>query len=329
MKTINEQLILSGIKPSGTMHIGNYLGSLKNFLELQKQYQCYFFIATYHSLTEDFDPKRKKQQILDIASDYLAAGLDPKKCIIFNQSDVPECAELTWIFNCIAPVAELERMTQYKDKSAKNVKNINMGLLDYPVLQAADILLYHADIIPVGYDQLQHLELTNEIVRRFNNKFGQYFKEIKPLMTKMPKVMSLIDPTKKMSKSYGENHVINLNDSPETIKEKIKGAVTGTGTEDTTPPGALNLIMLLNEFGTQKQTDYFNQALKTKTIKYAELKEVLAQAIIDYFADYRANKEKLLANPKIIEKVLSDGAKKAQKVAHQTISEVKERIGVI
>jgi len=323
-----KQIVLSGIKPSGELHLGNYLGSLQNFVELQNKYQCYFFLATYHSITEDYDPKEKKQDVFNLALDFLAVGLDPKKCIIFNQVDVPECTELAWIFNCFTPVSELERMTQFKDKSAKNVKNINAGLLDYPVLQAADILLYKPDFVPVGHDQLQHLELTNEIVRWFNNKFGQYFQPVKPLLTNIPKVMSLLEPEKKMSKSAGPNHYISINDEPEIIQEKLKRAVTGVGTEEVLPAGAQNLMALLAEFGTAKQTVYFKDQIKNKTIRYSELKETLAKDISNYFADFRKKRKELAKKPQYIEKMLKEGATKAQKVAQKTLKEVKSLIGV-
>ncbi|MDD5341402.1 MAG: tryptophan--tRNA ligase [Patescibacteria group bacterium] len=326
--TIKKQIVLSGVQPTGELHLGNYLGSLKNFAELQDKYQCYFFIATYHSITIDYEPKNKRQQILDLAATFLAAGLDPKKCIIFNQADIPECTELAWIFNTITPISELYRMTQFKDKSAKHAKNINAGLLDYPVLQAADILLYKPDFVPVGHDQLQHLELSNEIVRWFNNKFGAYFQPIKPLLTKTPRLMSLLEPDKKMSKSGGPNHYIALSDEPEVIREKLKRAVTGTGTEDVIPAGAQNLLMLLSEFGTTKQVDYFQAAIQNKTIKYSELKETLSTAIAEKLAPFRAERKKLLSNPKKIESVLKNGAKEAEKIAKKTLKEVKELIGV-
>ena len=329
MKPQNQQIVLSGIQPTGDLHIGNYLGSLKNFIKLQNKYQCYFFLATYHSITESYEPQKKRQQILDLTATYLAAGLDPKKCVIFNQVDVPECTELAWIFNTITPVAELERMTQYKDKATRQTKNINMGLFDYPVLQAADILLYHANLIPVGQDQIQHVEITRDIARLFNNKFGEYFIEPKPLLTKTPKIMSLLEPEKKMSKSSGPGHYIAISDEPEVIKEKLQRAVTGTGTEDTIPLGVQNLMDLLEEFGTSEQLIGFNEQIKNKTIKYSELKEILAKQISDYFADFRSKRKQLLTKPDYLEKVLAAGAKKAQKVARQTISEVKEKIGVI
>jgi len=328
MKSSKKEIVLSGIQPTGDLHLGNYLGSLKNFIKLQNEYQCYFFLATYHSITENYDPKQKKLQILNLAATYLAAGLDPQKCIIFNQSDVPECTELAWIFNTITPISELERMTQYKDKSSRQIKNINAGLFDYPVLQAADILLYHADLIPVGQDQIQHVEITRDIARWFNNKFGEYFTEPKPLLTKIPKVMSLLEPDKKMSKSSSANSYIAITDEPEVIKEKLQRAVTGTGTEDTIPLGVQNLIALLEEFGTSEQLISFNEQIKNKTIKFFELKEVLAKQIADYFADFRTKQKELLKKPNYLEKILAQGAKNAQNIAQKTLCEVKELIGV-
>lgn len=324
----NKQIVLSGIQPTGELHIGNYLGSLKNFVELQDKYTCYFFIATYHSLTEDHDPKIKKQQVLDVVIDYLAAGLDPKKCIIFNQTDVPECTELAWIFNTLTPVSEIERMTQFKDKAGRQLKNINVGLLDYPVLQAADILLYHANTVPVGQDQVQHVELTRKCARWFNNKYGKYFEEPKPLLTKVPKVMSLVAPDKKMSKSSGPSHYIGINDDPKTIEQKVKKAVTGTGTEKQIPAGAQNLLLILEELGFKDKADHFKKQIASQDIKYSELKTTLTEAIADYFAAYRIRRKKLEKDLPYIEKVLKDGATQAQKVAQKTMEEVKEHIGL-
>lgn len=330
MKSTKKQIVLSGTQPTGELHIGNYLGALKNFVQLQNDYQCYFFLATYHSISENYLPAEKKQQITNLAIDYLATGLDPDKCVIFNQADVPETTELTWIFNTLTPVAELERMTQYKDKAAKQAKNINMGLLDYPVLQAADILLYHGELVPVGKDQIQHVEITRNIAHWFNNKFQtEYFAEPQPLLTKIPKVMSLAVPEQKMSKSAGPKHYLAINDSPKTIAEKLAKAVTGTGTEKTLPLGGENLLLLLEHFGSKNDLSYFNQQAKEKNIKYGELKQTLAKSIAEYFAPYREKRLELEAKPDYIAKVLKQGAEKARPVAQKTIKEVKELIGVL
>lgn len=324
-----KQIVLSGVQPSGELHIGNYLAALKNFVELQNNYECYFFLATYHSISEDYDPKVKKQQILDLAADFLAIGLDPNKCTIFNQTDVPQCTELAWIFNTLTPISELERMTQFKDKSSRQTKNINAGLLNYPVLQAADILIYHPNFVPVGQDQVQHLELTNKIVRWFNNKYGNYFKEIKPLLTDIPKVMSLVEPEKKMSKSAGPKHYIAINDEPEVIIKKLKSAVTGTGKEKTLPPGGQNLMRLLENFGTDTEINYFKKQIQANDVKYGELKETLAKAISQYFEPYRKKRKEFLKNPQKVAKILEQGAKKAEKVAQKTLIDVKKKIGVL
>src|SRR3990167_984899 len=187
-----NRVIVSGIQPSGKLHIGNYLGMLSNAVKLQDEYHCYYFVADMHSLTENYRPQDKPQQILDAVMDLLALGVDPEKSVIFIQSQVPEHAELAWYFNTITPIASLERMTQYKDKTGRQKENINVGLFDYPVLQAADILMYRATAVPVGKDQDQHVELTRQIARFFNNRFGQTFTEPKTLHTDTPKVMSLL-----------------------------------------------------------------------------------------------------------------------------------------
>src|SRR3989344_7752421 len=194
---MKKPVVVSGIQPSGPLHIGNYLWALKNWVKIQNsgQYDCFFFIADYHSLTESYNPSEKREQIFNLAVDYLSSGLDPKKCTIFVQSQVPACTELAWIFNTLTPISELERMTQFKDKASRQVKNINLGLFDYPVLQAADILLYHGSLVPVGQDQIQHVELTRDIARRFNQKYQkEYFPLSQPLLMPLAKIMSLQEP---------------------------------------------------------------------------------------------------------------------------------------
>ena len=317
------------MQPTGNLHIGNYLGALKNWVALQNSgdYELYFFIADLHSLTIQMDPKIRRDNIRLLAAEFIAAGLDPKKCTIFVQSHVPEHTELAWVFNTITPVGELERMTQFKDKALQNDKNVNSGLLTYPCLMAADILLYRATTIPVGQDQIQHLELTHDTVRWFNNRFGEYFQDVKPKLTNFPKVMSLLEPTKKMSKSAGENHYIGIGDEPSVIENKLKKAVTASeGGADA--PGVANLLMLLREFGGEKLYNEFSQAEKDKTIRYGDLKIILATSIANYFADFRAKRAELLNNPKKLDKILADGAKKAQKVAAKTMKEVRTIVGL-
>ena len=353
--------IFSAIQPSGELHIGNYLGALKNFVELQNKYECFFFIADYHSITENYNPKEKPNQIFNLALDFLAIGLNPKNCTIAIQSQIPEHTELAWIFNTIIPVSELERMTQFKDKASQQKKNVNMGLFDYPVLQAADILMYKTELVPIGQDQLQHIELTRKIARLFNNKFGKTFPEPQSLLTKTQRVASLTDPIKKMSKSLGSKSYIGINDSPELIKNKIKKAVSATNLEELfkiiksykiidtgnlelkykgleyitshkethNALGVISLFNLLNIFGTIKHKKYFAERFKKKDVKFSELKEALSEDIANYFAPFRKKRKELEKNPDYVKSVLSEGVKKARLTAQKTMKEVKEKIGLI
>lgn len=321
-------VIFSGIQPTGNLHLGNWLGAVKYIVELQNtgQYQAYYFVADYHSLTGELTAEARRANTLTLAAELMAAGLDPAHTTLFVQSHVPEHAELTWILNCVTPVPELFRMTQFKDKSGRQKKNINTGLLTYPVLQAADILLYHTAAVPVGQDQVQHLELTNDIVRWFNRRYGDCFKPIKPLLTKIPKVMSLLEPEKKMSKSLGAGHVIELADEPAVIEKKLAKAVTATAGGGKSP-GAENLLLLLKQFGDVATYQNFAAAEKQGTIRYAELKAALAAAIGSYFADFRNKRAVLLKNPGQIEAALEAGAERARAVAETTMAEVRRRVG--
>lgn len=321
---MEKETILSGIQPTGKLHIGNYFGALKHFVELQNKHHCFFCVVDYHSITADYDPKTKQDQIIELGKEFLAAGLDPKKCTLFIQSYVPQHMELAWIFNTITPVSFLERMTQFKDKSSNQVKNINMGLFDYPVLQAADILIYRASAVPVGRDQEQHLELTRQIAKFFNNKFGQTFTEPKTLFTETPKIMSLLEPNKKMSKSLGDNHCIYLDDSPEEIKKKISKAVTDSG--DGTGSGAKNLLDLVKLFSDKKIYSKFQINQKTGDLKYSELKSQLALDIANYFSDFREKKKKLKSSE--VKKIFITGSATASKIAAKTLEDVRAKIGI-
>jgi tryptophanyl-tRNA synthetase len=324
-----KSIIFSGIQPTGNLHIGNYLGAVKNWVALQDsgKYTCYFCIVDYHSLTGEMSAKDRHDQIIRTAAELLAAGIDPEKSTFFVQSHVPEHAELAWIFNCVTPVAELERMTQFKDKSAEQKKNINTGLLTYPVLQAADILLYHGTHVPVGEDQVQHVELTRSIARWFNNAYKKYFPETKPILTKTSRVKSLLDPNKKMSKSLGMGHVIELADEPAVIEKKVKKAVTATaGGGDA--PGVQNLLGLLKEFGDEKTHKAFVSAEKSGEIRYGDLKRAVAESIAEYFVDFRARREELLLDHDHIAEILIAGAERAQSVAKATMDDVRAYIGI-
>ncbi len=323
------ETIVSGIQPTGNLHIGNYLGAVKNFIALQNsgKYEMYIFIADLHSLTENLAPDKLRTQITTAAAEFLAAGIDPDKVIFFRQSDVQEHAELAWIFNCVMPIAELYRMTQFKDKSERQESNVNAGLLTYPVLQAADILMYQGALVPVGQDQIQHVELTRVVARKFNQRYGDFFPETKHLLTTVPKVMSLLEPAKKMSKSLGKDHVIDMADEPAMIEKKLKKAVTATEGGGLAP-GAQNLLSLLKEFGSQEEYQKFSAAEKDGSIRYGDLKGTLAKTIADHFANFRAKRNELLQQPEKIEKILASGAEKARAVAEKTMSEVRKLVGL-
>lgn len=322
--------LLSGVKPSGRLHIGNYLGALKNFVALQNsnEYECLFMVADLHSLTENYNPQTKRQEILDLATDFLALGLDPEKATIFIQSQIPEHLELNWIFSTLTPVASLERMTQYKDFVARG-HSANAGLFTYPILQAVDILIYKPSVVPVGEDQLQHLELTNDLVKKFNARFGQTFSPVKPLLTATPRVMSLLLPDKKMGKSLGDSHVVNLLDEPEVIEKKLSRAVTDTGKEKQMSAGTKNLFTLLENFGEPEQYQFYFEARKKGVIRYAELKKNLAKVIAHHFAEYRAKRKELEKKPDYIRDVITAGKQKAEAIASATLKEVKGKVGIL
>jgi len=325
-----KPILVSGIQPSGRLHIGNYLGALKNFVDLQNSgdYDCYFFIADLHSLTEQYDPHEKQKQILNLMADFLAAGLDPKKSTIYLQSLIPAHSELAWIFNTITPMGELERMTQFKDKAERQAANVNVGLFDYPVLMAADILLYSPKFVPVGDDQMQHLELTRTIARKFNARFGNIFFEPKGLLTKTPRVMSLKNPEKKMSKSAPESCLF-IDDSPDEIRAKIARATTDSGSEITydreSKPGLSNLLEL---YGAFTHMDPQTVAKEFGDKNYAEFKSALSVLVSSYFREFRDTKKKLLAKPATLKKTLESGSKKAAKIAETKIADVKKKIGL-
>lgn len=319
---MKKETILSGVQATGKLHIGNYLGALKQFIDIQNEgkLQCYFFIADLHSLTVPRDPKQLRKDTLEVVAEYIAAGLDPKKSVIFVQNQVLEHAELAWIFNCITPVGELERMTQYKDKGKAQKDSVNVGLLTYPVLMAADIFLYKPNFVPVGEDQVQHIELSRVIARKFNNQFGKTFPEPKPFMNKPLRIMSLKNPEKKMSKTGDDP--IYIDDSPAEISAKLKKAVT-------TPAGAENLLYLLEQFGDKSVAAQFRAANDSGEIRYSDLKTALADAIGDYFADFRKRKKELLADKDKLAQILDDGRKKAKAIASETLQEVKEKVGLL
>lgn len=324
-----KPILVSGIQPTGPLHIGNYLGAVEQWITLQNSeaYECFFSIVDYHSLTGVMDSDERRRQIFILAAELIALGIDPKKSTLFVQSHVLQHTELGWILNCVTPVSELERMTQFKDKAETQKKNINVGLFDYPVLQAADILLYHGTHVPVGEDQIQHVELTRDIARWFNKRFGDYFPETRVLLTKTPRVKSLLEPTKKMSKSLGLGHVIDLADEPEVIEKKLKKAVTATEGGGKAP-GVENLLLLLDHFGDKKTLQTFLVQEKQGTIRYGELKHAVAEAIGRHFAEFRTRRSELLAGHNEIADMLIASANTARSVAEKTMQDVRTLVGV-
>lgn len=324
---MKKEAITSGIRPTSKLHIGNYLGALKQFVELQNtgQYDCYYFLVDLHALTTPFEPKELRANSLEVAAEYIAAGIDPEKSTLFLQSHVPEHSELAWIFNCITPLGELERMTQFKDKSQQHRENINAGLLTYPALMAADILLYKPTGVPVGEDQVQHVELTRVIARKFNNRFGETFPEPRPYERKPLRIRSLTHPERKMSKTGDE--ALLIADEPAEIERKLKKAVTAS--EGKTSQGVDNLMQLLSFFGPPDEIKQFQTAIADGSVKYSELKMAIAGHVANHFADFRDKKKSLMAKPKQLEEILAEGAKKARVAAGATLSEVKEKLGLI
>lgn len=323
--------VFSGIRPTGELHIGNYSGAIKQWIELQEKAECVFCIVDLHAMTTPYRPEELQKNIQDLAVVYLAAGLDPEKCIFFVQSEIREHTELAWLLGSITPLGELNRMTQFKEKAKKHPEHINAGLLNYPLLMAADILLYQADAVPVGKDQKQHIELTKEIARRFNNKFGKTFKEPKTLLPKVgEKIMSLQNPKKKMSKTDDPRGCISLFDAPEEIKKKIMAAVTDPGKtikyDPIKKPGISNLLTIYHLF-SEKPIKKLEKDFKNKG--YAEFKKSLIKTLINSLEHFRKKKKELDQRKVYVEEILGQGAKKAQSLAASTMAEVRKKMGFI
>lgn len=322
-----KKRIFSGAQPTGELHIGNYLGALKNWVALQDRYESFYCIVNLHAVTLPQDPKTLRQKTLDLARIYLAAGIDPERSTVFIQSDVAAHAELTWVLSCIARMGELERMTQFKDKGKGNAERAGVGLFTYPILMAADILLYQTDLVPVGQDQKQHLELTRDLAERFNRDFGETFKVPEPYIPPVgANILSLQDPTKKMSKS-DENAAgaIFLLDDADTITKKIKRAVTDSGTEinfDENRPAIRNLLTIY-QLLTGKTADECVAHFVGKG--YGQLKGELAEATVEFLRPFQERVKQY--DDDSLRKILDDGADKASSVASTTLKTVYERMG--
>jgi tryptophanyl-tRNA synthetase len=326
-----KKRIFSGIQPSGALTLGNYLGALKNWVALQDEYDCVYCIVDMHALTVPKQPKDLRKNTLEVLANYVACGLDPDKSTLFIQSHVPAHAELAWIMNCFSYFGELSRMTQFKDKSKKNEGNITAALFDYPALMASDILLYDADLVPVGEDQRQHLEFTRDVAQRFNNRFSPTFVVPEPYISKVgAKIMSLQDPTSKMSKSDDNtNSFILLSDSPDDIMRKFKRAKTdssGIVRYSDEQPGIKNMLGMYSKITGESIDGIVN---KYEGKGYADFKVDTAEVVIEELRPIREEASKLLGDKAYLQSVYQKGAEKAEAVARKTLRKVYKKVGFI
>ena len=323
--------IFSGIQPSGELHIGNWLGAVQNWVNLQQSYDCLYCIVDLHAITNKYEAATLAERTREMAVGLLAAGIDPERVTLFVQSHVPEHSELQWLLTTVTPLGELERMTQFKDK-AQRMESVPAGILNYPVLMAADILLYRADLVPVGEDQVQHLELTREICRKWNAEFGRgedYFPEPKPLLTEARRIMGL-DGQAKMSKSLG--NTIGLLDSPEEIWAKLRPAMTDPARVTKKDPGnpeICNIYSLHKYFSSPETVAMVAEKCRGAMWGCLDCKRMLADRIIATLAPIRARAAELQARPGRVEEILADGADKARRIAVETMREVRERMGFL
>lgn len=327
-----KKVMLSGIQPSGELHIGNYLGAIKNWAERADEYDCYYFMADMHTITVRQDPAELRRRVLTQLATYIACGLDPEKNTLFIQSHVPAHAQLAWVLNCYTMFGELSRMTQFKDKSARHADNINAGLFDYPVLMAADILIYQPDYVPVGEDQRQHIEICRDIANRFNGIYGDVFKIPEPFIQKVgARVMSLATPDSKMSKSQPEGCVFML-EKPEDILRKFKRAVTDSDRENCVryapeeKPGVANLMQIYAS-ATGKSYEEIEKEFDGQG--YGAFKPAVGEAVVEMLRPIQAETQRLLADKAYLESVYRAGAEKAAYVANKTLRKVYKKVGFI
>jgi tryptophanyl-tRNA synthetase len=327
--------VLSGIQPTGDLHIGNYFGAVKNWVNLQDNYACRYGVVDYHSMTMPYKPETLRENTWKMVFYLLACGIRPEN--LFVQSLVPEHTELSWILSCTTSYGELTRMTQFKDKTEQLRDSdkeafVSLGLFAYPVLQAADILIYHADYVPVGKDQEQHLELSRNIAQRFNHQFGrEYFVHPEPLFTETPKILSPADPTKKMSKSLGEKHYINLFGEEDRVRKQIKSAVTDTGDtpEGQMSAGVQNLFELLRACENTAAHDSLMDDYRAGALKYSALKEAVADTLVALINPFRERLAELNADKRAVKNKIQDSSAEIRKRAQQTLREVREITGLL
>jgi len=319
--------VFSGMQPSGEAHLGNYLGAIRQWVELQDAYECIFCIVDQHALTGEFEPAELPRRVFELAVSFLAAGLDPERCTLFVQSDVPAHTELTWLFNAVTPLGELERMTQFKDKSAR-LESVPAGLLNYPILQAADILIYRAEAVPVGEDQLQHLELTREIARRWNARFGTLFPEPKAVLGNAGRIMGL-DGEAKMSKSLG--NTVGILAEPDEVWERVRTAVTDPQRVRRTDPGrpeVCNVYALHRFFAGAAELEDIALQCRSASRGCVDCKRILAGNMADAFAPFRERAAGYRDRPREVEEILLRGGERARALAEETMAEVRTRMGL-
>ncbi len=324
-----RKVVYSAVQPSGTLTIGNYIGAVRNWLRLQEEYDCFFAMADMHAITVRQEPAELRRRTLELAALYLACGVDPQKCALYVQSHVSAHAELCWVLNTVTYVGEASRMTQFKDKSQKHADNINMGLMDYPVLMAADVLLYQTDLVPVGADQKQHLELTRDLAIRFNNRYGETFKVPEPLIPKQTaRIGSLQEPEKKMSKSdENPNASVFLSDDRDTILRKFKRAVTDSDNRIAAAEEKLGITNLLNIYCAFKGCTMSEAEAQFSGFGYGDFKLAVGETVADALAPIQSEQRRLLADKGYLAEQLSSGAERAFKAARKTLSKVYRKVG--
>lgn len=322
-----KRRVFSGVQPSGEAHLGNYLGAFRQWVDLQDNYECFFCIVDQHAITGTYDPEILPRRILEMAVSLLAVGLDPARCSIFVQSEVPEHTELAWLFNAVTPLGDLERMTQFKDKSAR-LTSIPAGLLNYPILQAADILLYRAQAVPVGEDQLQHLELTREIARRWNAQYGEFFPEPQAIVGGTGRIMGL-DGEAKMSKSLG--NTVGILAEPDEIWSRVRTAVTDpqrVRKDDPGRPEVCNVYSLHEFFTPSEDLPDIARQCRAATRGCVDCKRILAENIGKKFAPFRQRAAHYRENPREVLEILAQGARRASSIARESMAEVRRRMGM-
>ncbi|MBN2329093.1 MAG: tryptophan--tRNA ligase [Candidatus Omnitrophica bacterium] len=325
---MSKKRVFSGIRPTGEIHIGNYFGALRNWVEIQDSYDCIYGVVDYHAITTPFEAEKLPRLTFDTLAALLACGIDPQKSALMLQSDIKEHVELSWVLSCIAPLGQMERMTQFKDKSQQAPEYINLGLLAYPALMAADILIYRADAVPVGEDQVQHLELTRDLARKFNNAYGEYFPEPEPLLTHTPRIMGL-DGKSKMSKTL-DNH-ISLFEPADSLRQKIMTAVTDENRKRRSDPGnpdICNIYSLHKTVSKEEEIQMIDRECRTAGIGCVDCKKILYGHMEEFLCPFREKYQDLQKQPDTVYEIAQESRKICQPIAQETMTEVRNRMGL-